>query len=845
MLSNTPIAIEAMTKKGPKTKTRPLREWLEVIDERASMLNYRMRKLVVKHGPPEFMGKEAKSKYVKYEQSLEKLRDMREQLREAVETELDELAQARKGEYSKELAARMVRKPAFSEEKLHGGDIIIRDAKGGTIVPLYRDPEGKLHTMAPVKRRTELEKEIDLNMLASAPTWYARTFGVMRDVFTETLVRPARNAYKKLYLFERAHEQRLYDVLKPVLNNPAALERVTLILEGEAPKGATAVEHEAAKSLREWYDKLFKEFGLDAERYLEEYAPRVREYGSFLEIVKQNPSAPKELQFFAELERTAPTEVFPRDLNALSSALTYLRLGARKKFLQPFLDEVAPLVQEMHPDRKRIWEDFVSVLLHRPVWEERLVNNMTDAIITAVVGELPKGTRQRYANQISTWITHLGYMGVIGGNIGSALKNLTQSALAVFSLSNNPVEGTIYFNKAIRALLSPEGRKAMRYCWVYDMRQFLEGVDRHIGLGKTSNFARALEKAGFFAFEWAEKYNVSTAYMMKLLQQLDNGVPLAEAVEAANTFAADTQFLYGIDSPLLTKSPLGRVLGMLYSWPINFMRLMHKFGMRHEYTKILNAFAGLTAVCWATEKITGLDFSSARPTNSIADWPLISYTLVGETSMPIETLQSVYNYLHTVLNSATSDNPREREEAYREMVRSLWNYVPFNVARGRVTTVAKAALHDWEVHGDEGELLYRFGEIDVPGEAEPRRLPPPAGLIPEQVRALLGTTVEQRERRRIQNEVGSQLARITALRDKAFRIYTGQEDGDIREVQQQIMALGGKPLTYGDVVEKMREQAQRGEETYVMRRTRPMVRRGGSVEEPSPAVGTLREIIGI
>src|SRR5690606_9719595 len=63
-------------------------------------------------------------------------------------------------------------------------------------------------------------------MRASTPTWYAKLFGLARDVFGEDIVKPVRDAHYKYANFVHLYMNKQEDILKPYLRNPAARERI-------------------------------------------------------------------------------------------------------------------------------------------------------------------------------------------------------------------------------------------------------------------------------------------------------------------------------------------------------------------------------------------------------------------------------------------------------------------------------------------------------------------------------------------------------------------------------------------------------------------------------------------
>ncbi|MBT9132743.1 MAG: hypothetical protein DDT33_01272 [Firmicutes bacterium] len=799
---------------------------LKSIDQAAATENHHISRILLEHNTvPQLLPPAARDQYNKHVLALTRLHIQRESLREPVEIILGDV---KKRKYSQLLASKIDQASLMPEGSLPA-------YSDGSLVGYWWKPRGeqRLEFYRPTPEATKLDESIWKN----PPGMYTRYLGLVRDVFGETLVRPLRNASRQVQAFESSYQNELYKALKPIIKNVESMERVTLMLEGKVPANLTAAEKQAFTGLREWYTTLFKEFGIESERFLQDYAPRIRQYGSIRKAF--GTDIPKDLQFFAELERTAKDIVFPTELNSLLAAIGYLRLGARKKFLQPALNYTSQFVRHMHQDRQFMWREFENAILQRPLWEERLLNGVTNSFLQAVMDEVPQSLQRRYARELSALVLHAGYLGTLGGNLMSALKNLTQIALAVFTLSKNgnPGEGLRYMVKAFRALRTKEGQQALKMCDVLHQRVFLEGLDAQIGLMGLNKFLKPVSKAGMYFFEEADKLNVKVSYLMKLLYDLDHGKALAETVDAANTFAANTQFLYGIDSPMLFKTPLGRVLGMFYSWPLNYIRLLQKQGIEQGITPVLVNVAGMTAVTWLNTRVTGLNFSVDSPIGGVLpSWFPVSYMVSGETSLPVETVLSAANLFRATLSDALHGTSTTRDKAWGDMKQSLYSYIPFYTAGRRVGTVAQA-WGDLAVRDEEGKIKYRYGEIVVPG-GEVKQAPWPGRVIPEQYRALVGPAVEQTMRRATHERISKTEKELAKLRKNVIKAYLAGDKATVQREQARIKALGGRPVTKRSLMQTL----QAKEKPALERHAEGLYQ--GQPLTPSQREAVLRSLLG-
>lgn len=146
-------------------------------------------------------------------------------------------------------------------------------------------------------------------------------------------------------------------------------------------------ELEDMDTLREkFFDPLYSEFDIDPMVYIQNYAPRIRS-GNY-DPMELNPrytsDTSKGMDFFAEHVRTG--ELDPKDTNLLRVAGTYLRLGARKKFLGDSLDAAAELTDEKNSDGSyRL--GLLQTSLKRHIEYMRGVPDYTTKLVNAMAGD--------------------------------------------------------------------------------------------------------------------------------------------------------------------------------------------------------------------------------------------------------------------------------------------------------------------------------------------------------------------------------------------------------------------------------------------------------------------------
>ena len=612
-------------------------------------------------------------------------------------------------------------------------------------------------------------------------------FGVMRDVLPEPVADTLRKASTVYNHFARQYEKQLFDIVKPIVNSPESRKVVYYLLEGKNVQ-ATDIEKNVAKQLREKiYDPLFKSFGIN--NFVTDYAPRIHQQGIWNEIAtKGTMTSARKAEFFAELERKGI--LVPTEKDAITTALAYIRQGGKARFVQPAFDAIDKrIVGKMAPSRAAVYAKLQDNVLNRPVWEQRLINTTINKLGTALCKELGLSPTTKL-DDYTTVMTRLIYTGTIAYNPMTALKNFTQMTLAIGTLDGNIKNGVKYFGRAARALRTEEGQKLLKYNWVGQSRQYLEGQDFQStflnkllttfekgDLGAIPGVPKGVKLDPFGMLKYSDKVNVNMSYMMKLLHAMDSNKSLAEAVAAANKFAGDTQFLYGLDSPLLYKTSVGRLVGVLMSWPINFARLMRKT-LKDDPSgkaKVAYVLGGMAGLQYILNK-TGLDFSSTSPVAVAQGWLPIAMATSEAGSIPVQTVTNSAEAISALLKG----DPRVFDEAKTALGKNLSTYIPYSVQGKRLLKFYKASMNDWTVENTKGQKSYTM----TPREAY-------TGLI--------GGTTANKERSREFARKDRADYEYRKLREKAIQAYMNKDKESFTKYQKELAKKYNRNITNADI----------------------------------------------
>jgi hypothetical protein len=420
---------------------------------------------------------------------------------------------------------------------------------------------------------------------------------------------------------------------------------------------------------------------------------------------------PKDLRPGFKLERTGDMAEELREMDIWRLFSYYIEAGAREKFYQPVFDALDPLFgisprkgaevargvkRIAHETQTQYYKHLKAKMIGVPDGVEQHFDAFLDKWLPDFAKEIMgiEGS-ERYTAQISGFLSELAYSGTLGYNPFSAIKNLTQQISAVAHLDDNPLVGIDYWWKARRMMSTKEGQQILEnFNIVRTGRNPQEALDLQMlamsnipGIGK-------LQKGAFKMFQWADSQNIDTSWMMKFLYERDRGFALKEAVESAYSFTMATQFMYGIDSPLFFKGPVGKQLGMLMSWPLNFAAEIQQLGQTGEWNK---AVIMLASYAFGAEALsmTGLSFRSIHPVE-VAKGFLPVAMLEGDQNMPIpiRLLHAGYDWAKTWVGA----DEGEKEKAWDSLKRAARAFIPYSTQGKRILTTLEAARNDFKIH---------------------------------------------------------------------------------------------------------------------------------------------------
>ena len=665
-----------------------------------------------------------------------------------------------------------------------------------------------------------------------------------RKILPEPVIRDFRTSYQQKAQFVDTYMGETVKILGKknvgkLMNRKAGLElrhQVTRAMQDpEVFKTSSDEVKKIATGMRKLYNMLFKEFGIEgvadpttikhpsATRFRDHYVPNLLK--GLQDPSKVGKAAPKTVKdFFARHVRKGEIPEHMREMDIFELTHKYIRMGANEKFGKPVVDRWNTLFigSKKKPgleglDRSTIayYEKFRNKFMGVSSHAEQGFDQMLDNFIPDTAKQLFGLDRTgRYSQQISSFVAELAYSGTLGYNPFSAIKNLTQQMTAIAHLDANPLVGIDYWFKAKKALLTPAGKQMAKLNAVITGRMPREALDLQslsmqnvAGLGK-------VHKHAFTMFKAADRNNIDTSFMMKMLQQIDEAsvtgkaVNMRQAAEQAYSFTMATQFMYGIDSPLFFKGPLGKQLGLLMSWPLNYASLIREQGSSGQWMKAVSML-GLYAFGAEALSQTGLSFRSIHPTETAKGFLPVAM-LEEDRGFNVAT-RIVYSG-YQGLKALASGDATAREQAWDNFERSARVLIPYSTAGRRILTTVAAARNDWKIH--EESLIK---QILKPGESSARLryemdLDSPfgdlTGIPVEAVMGMVGPTQAARERWESLDHIRQTDQAYRRLRSQAIDAYLNGDHKLFMDKLQTLYAQFGGEVNVQDILQEINLRGQ-------------------------------------
>lgn len=400
---------------------------------------------------------------------------------------------------------------------------------------------------------------------------------------------PAVNVFRKLGLLEpyvnaqmayygeyeaAIRDMRVKAQSLGILDNAEARKRVGMGLEDPAVRATwTPQEAELGRYWRERTDSLLDRLNVPDDARRENYFTHMREHAHLWSegFGKEylGDDIPRYVTDPYLMKRTDQT--VPRSYDALEAFQVYQRMGLRKLHFDPVLAETSPFIKKLPERLRHDVEGTVGLLLGRPSMTDRLIQK---GIADYTGQTLNIGRASRIAAGINNWF----YRGLIGGNFGTALSQITQSmnTASEFGLART-LKAAWQFATNTGSLSRAEIRKYLQRGFTESFRDPIafEGAKegKYLTLPRKLALARAggfVDKVLFAPATFADLFSRGTAFLAGFDEARSRGFSMDFAIRQGARAERETQFIYGaLGRNQFAQSGILSPLAAFSQYPVN------------------------------------------------------------------------------------------------------------------------------------------------------------------------------------------------------------------------------------------------------------------------------------
>jgi len=464
------------------------------------------------------------------------------------------------------------------------------------------------------------------------------------------VVRPIIEASKKRFRDNKYYDKYISNIFKGM--SPQEIADLTAYMKSKQIGEEIPIREELKKKadeVRAMFDFGFRRFGVEPQRYIENYLPLLseREQRRQTNIPLRWRGFPSEVIPFFERVRKSTGEII-EDFTVEDLLRLYFNAGTWAEYRNVIhsVGEIAKTFPIEPQNEIRKYEAYLTGGVGD--FDKAVKKSIEDTMKWISKGNIKEGT------DAMTALTNMVYLGTIAGNPGSAAKNLTQS---FHNWSEMPARWMLVGNKLY---FSKEGQDILRNSGIemgfapYLTRE----AERYMGRGKLARILKAqakLRNVGMFLFQSVDHYNRGTIYLAEwarcnyYLDKLRKGeintetffkkidlaglhptiqkmvIPLLEEkkYEALVDMVADqrqmmTQWRYQREvRPQWMRSGVGKMAGIFMTWPTygtafhggRFVRAGEawkrgqKAAAAYQLWKELKWIAMVATTCYAGKKV--------------------------------------------------------------------------------------------------------------------------------------------------------------------------------------------------------------------------------------------------
>ena len=589
-------------------------------------------------------------------------------------------------------------------------------------------------------------------------------------------------------------------------------------LEAEARAFNTTPQMlKSSRPARDLMNELFIESGLDPDMYRAAYVPHFNDAAiqkashSTLRKTYRDLKLPEDkidsIFWANELHRKG--SIAEAEPNFFHNVERYISGLSKKKHYEPAIKSIDKNFRDLGKvdhTRLDVWDSVKEHIVGIPTEQEKIVNQS----ITGAARFLGKmDTKGRHAKEIGSVVAELQYAAGMGFNPWMPIRNLTQKFLSASSItdSGNPLEGLYWIGRAKMQKASGEGyaRIIGQHNRVLHGRVFQEGLElqvnaieraaRRYGVSDAAaaKYIGKPMRKSMDMFKWSDKSNVEDVFNAQALYLIEKkGANFAEAIEIAHATTMATQFMYGIDSPMLYKTPIGKQIGIFQSWPLNWANMLWEQGTSGQVHRAVGTVMTM-AIAAEALSMTGITLRTIHPVETARG--ILPYAMMeGEMQFPASMRFAAGGLDY--LRSLGEGDDEATQQAINNFTIAAEGLVPFGVVTNRTLTFLDRVRHDWKDYEDPGFLHTRA--LSPQTREHTNRLRHEIGPT-ESIMGLIGTTERSMQRQDDWKFISAQLADYRRLRGMAVDAFIDGDYTKFMDYQERLVMNFGEWIEPQDI----------------------------------------------
>jgi hypothetical protein len=241
-------------------------------------------------------------------------------------------------------------------------------------------------------------------------------------------------------------------------------------------------------------------------------------------------------------------------------------------------------------------QKYVHSINMRPTDIDNAIDNTVKSIVGYKFGQRPVTALTKTLRQIT-------YRGMLGANLGSAMRNLSQGVNTYAKL------GEKYTAIGYAKMLAPHSYKELA-----EQGLLKSGFIEDRALSSTKKLLEKIDKGLWLFFDSAEKINRGSAYFGAKSKGIAKGMSEADAIDYAKEIVRKTQFSYDpVDQPLLLSSDIAKTLGQFQTYTTKQTEFLVEMLQNREVAGIIRYTLGGLVFVYTIGKAFGMEPKELLP----------------------------------------------------------------------------------------------------------------------------------------------------------------------------------------------------------------------------------------